>query len=509
MKMNKEKKLTIFICSNYYLEFKKVIEQEGFDDVIIKPFACMCEDKKKIASNNKLLLKNEKKDQSNIIISSRCCEINKLIPENGSFKRVVSEFCFSHFASDRCINQIIDKKGYIIGLNWLTHWQKHLVTMGFDQETARLFFGEFASQLVFFNADIEPAAEQYLQDLSAYLDIPYAVVPLELEFVAIFIRSLVFEWRLHRQSKINKASLNAIQSQCAEYSTILDLLGKIVGLTNKRDIINKIKEIFVIALGGQSFKYWDADYDDLELSEDVKFLSVDAEKSYRLKSQENRFYIKLEHNNQCFGIMEVGDFLFPQYIERYLNFGIEIGKIGGLVLTTIEQYEELVISKNKLLHISYHDSLTGLYNRSYINKFLENIKIDSNLTIFMFDIDGLKYVNDTFGHLEGDKLITGASDIIKQCFRETDIIARIGGDEFMAILPDCKTEMAESFKRRLENMISLHNQEVTDEHLKIGLSSGFAATARQIDSLESLIRQADKCMYMEKREKNYRANIKI
>lgn len=501
-KMNEQKKLNLFICSNYYREYKTVIEQEGFNDVCIKPFGCMCENKRVFVKNQKLLGKHIGEDQSdNIMISSRYCEINKIIPDNNAFTRLQSDFCFSHFASKQYINQIIEEGSYVIGLNWLSHWHKNIEIMGFDQKTARLFFGEFASQLVFFNANIEPEAEKHLQELSAYLGLPYVMIPLDLEYLAIYLRSIVFEWRLQRNQQKNDADMKAIQTQCAEYSTILNLMVKLTSVTTKRDVLEKTKNIFLIVLGGQSFKYWNIDYKEGYLAAEVEMLLSDHEKSYSLKSQENKFYIRLEHNDQCFGVIEVGDFLFSQYLEKYLNFAIEIGNIVSLVLTNIEQYEKLVDSENKLLHLSYHDSLTGLYNRTYINNFLENNKMDRFLTIFMFDIDGLKFVNDTFGHLEGDKLITAASDIIQRCFRETDIVARIGGDEFMAVLPDCETEMAESFKLRLENMIRLHNQQVLETHLKISMSSGFAVTQRQIESIEALMRQADEKMYIEKREK--------
>ncbi len=81
------------------------------------------------------------------------------------------------------------------------------------------------------------------------------------------------------------------------------------------------------------------------------------------------------------------------------------------------------------------------------------------------------------------------------------VIARIGGDKFMAILPDCETDQAALFKKRLENLISFHNEQVLEAHLKISVSSGFAVTERQIETIESLMQQADDLMYREKREK--------
>lgn len=501
MKMNEKSELNLFICENFYLEFQKVVEEEGFDDVSVKPFGCMCENKKNKEKNRVMLGNNKDKHQTNIILSSRYCDINHAIPEEGTFILYQSDFCFNHLASEQCINEIVERKGYIIGLNWLVHWRERIETMGFDQETARRFFHEFASQLVFFDAELDPDAEKYLKEVSTFLEIPHLIVPLNLKFIAIFLKSIIFEWRLNQDNQKNKAAIKDIQSQCAEYAAILDLMGKIASFTNKHDTIEKVKEIFAMVLGAQSFKYWNNEYEDKDLPQEVKEFLLNNKKIYSLDKEQNKFYIKIKQNDQTHGVFEVSDFLFPEYIERYLNFAIEIGKICGLVLTNIEQYDKLIKSENELQHLSFHDGLTGLYNRTYINNFFNENKTENYLTIFMFDIDGLKYVNDNYGHLEGDKLISAASTILKQCFRETDIVARIGGDEFMAILPDCEVEMAGVFKTRLENMIKNHNESIQVKHLTLGVSSGFAVTEKRVETIDSLMQKADDLMYAEKREK--------
>lgn len=499
--MNKKSELNLFICENFYLELQKVLEIEGFNDVIIRPFSCLGENKKNKAKIRDLLESYHVDDQDSIIICSRQCDINQLIPKGATFKVHQSSYCFNHLASEPCINKILDGKGYIIGLNWLVHWREHVKNMGFDQETARHFFHEFADQLVFFNADIEPAAERYLRELSEFLEIPYEIIPLDLNYATMFFKNIVLEWQMDRDNKKNKSTMKDLQAQCAEYAAITDLMGKIASFTNKRDTIEKAKELFVMVLGAQSFKYWNNGYEEMDLSQEVRDLLNNDEKLYALYKEENKFLIKIKNNKQTHGVFEVSDFIFSEYLVKYLNFALEIGKICGLVLTNIEQYEKLIKSEKDLQYLSYHDNLTGLYNRNYINAFLNANRIESYLTIFMFDIDGLKYVNDHFGHLEGDKLISGVSNILKQCFRENDIVARIGGDEFMAILPDCEVEMAGVFKTRLENMIKNHNESIQEKHLTLSVSSGFAVTEKRMETIESLMQKADDLMYAEKREK--------
>ncbi|MHB1484486.1 MAG: GGDEF domain-containing protein [Saccharofermentanales bacterium] len=297
---------------------------------------------------------------------------------------------------------------------------------------------------------------------------------------------------------MNEQTISELQSQCAEYAAILDLIGKIATYTNKRETIEKIKEIFIMVLGAQKFKFWNNEYENDGFAKEISEFFLDSGKTYLLQKERNRFCIKIEQNGKLYGVIDVCDFLFPQYIEKYLNFAIEITKVFGLVLSNIEQYEKLMESEKEFQHLSYHDYLTGLYNRNYLNEMLNKCKNTKYLAVFMFDIDKLKYVNDNFGHAEGDKLICSVSDIFKICFKETDTVARIGGDEFLAILPDCDIDMAESIRNRINETIVQHNATISEPHLRLSLSIGFALSVDNTDTLENIMIKADELMYVDK-----------
>jgi diguanylate cyclase len=110
---------------------------------------------------------------------------------------------------------------------------------------------------------------------------------------------------------------------------------------------------------------------------------------------------------------------------------------------------------SEIEYLSFHDPLTGLYNRRY---YLEELnRLDTSrrlpLTLVMGDVNGLKLTNDSFGHEAGDQLIKRTADILKQSFRTDDILCRYGGDEFVAILPNTDPMMAESIIRRIQHRI--------------------------------------------------------
>lgn len=217
--------------------------------------------------------------------------------------------------------------------------------------------------------------------------------------------------------------------------------------------------------------------------------------------EEVRFCIKIKWQEKIFGVIDVSGFMFPQYLEKYLNFAIEIVKICGLVFSNNEQYEKILRSEQEQRYFSTHDALTDLYNRTYINEILSQQAQSDPCTVFMFDIDRLKFVNDHYGHTEGDKLITNVAKTLKQCFRENEIVARIGGDEFVAVLHGMNQECAEIIQNRIKRQIEIQNDKNPDKNLKISFSMGYAVGDTSEVTIESLMNKADERMYADKMQK--------
>lgn len=496
-------KLNIYICENFFPEFNSVLEKEDFDDVSLVVYPCMCENRAKKIETDKLLQKSKDSGDDGIVICSQSCEVVKLVENEDVFTIRASNYCFNHLANESFIDYILSKGGYIIGLGWLRTWREHLNNAGFDKETAVKFYQEFCRELVFFDAGIDLQSEKNLRGLSEYLEIPYVIIPFKLEPITYMIKSYVFEWRLQKISQTYKELLSEAQAQCAEYSAIFDLMGKIAVHSNKRDTIQKVKEIFLHIFGANQFKYWSNDLEDRNTPKIVSDLIEDNNKDFLLLNDENRFCIKVHWEDRLYGVIDASDFLFPKYIEKYLNFAIEIVKICGLILLNNQQYEKIVRSEKELQYLSYHsyhDALTGLFNRTYINSILKEQSTE-NVSVFMFDIDKLKYVNDNFGHLEGDKIISNSAEILKKCFREDDVLARIGGDEFLAIVKENNIANLALIHDRICKEIKYYNQNTKEEHLKISISIGYILQETREESIEFLMRKADQNMYEDKMRK--------
>jgi len=162
--------------------------------------------------------------------------------------------------------------------------------------------------------------------------------------------------------------------------------------------------------------------------------------------------------------------------------------------------------EQQLHTMSLTDELTGLYNRrGFITLSEQQLKIaertKKNLLLFFTDLDKMKHINDTFGHQEGDKALIDIATILKDVFRESDIIGRMGGDEFAILAIDTTDETREVLIMRLHNTLDDYNRP-EGRNYQLSLSIGIAKyDPEKPCSLDKLMAQADELMYEEKRGK--------
>jgi len=167
------------------------------------------------------------------------------------------------------------------------------------------------------------------------------------------------------------------------------------------------------------------------------------------------------------------------------------GGIGIIEDITLRKQAE-----EKIRHMSFHDQLTDLYNRHYLEEELTRLDTERQLpiSIIMADLNGLKLVNDTYGHLVGDQLLCRAAEIIRQNSRSEDIVARWGGDEFIILLPQTGNEKASQVTRRIAD--ACKNVYIEDIPLSIAIG---IATKKDFDTgLIETLKQAEDNMYEQK-----------
>ena len=166
---------------------------------------------------------------------------------------------------------------------------------------------------------------------------------------------------------------------------------------------------------------------------------------------------------------------------------------------------EMKLREKYLRYLSYHDSLTGLGNRLQFENELNRLETEhvKKAAIILCDIDGLKNVNDTKGHLYGDELIIAAANVLSACLGKSHSVCRIGGDEYAVILRDCTDEETKKLCGSIRSAINDHN--IKEPEIQLSLSIGYTFSDTQELRAYNLFIEADNNMYKEKLEKSSKA----
>jgi diguanylate cyclase (GGDEF)-like protein len=200
---------------------------------------------------------------------------------------------------------------------------------------------------------------------------------------------------------------------------------------------------------------------------------------------------------------------FEQTTQSKIIIFIKVGGVFSVILFLIlifvinRDINLKNIREEELQQLSFSDEMTGLYNRRGFIKmggkrFEEAVQFNRKLYLFFIDMDGLKKINDSLGHEYGDKAIISLSNLLKQSFRLTDVIARMGGDEFAVIMVDDHVTPETIHKRLLKKINDFNETKRNEFHLSFSLGVERFDPTNPI-SIEEMLKIADKKMYKQKR----------
>lgn len=276
----------------------------------------------------------------------------------------------------------------------------------------------------------------------------------------------------------------------------------------------------------------------LDLNERVRMVILDLDYNYLMFNKTHEDFMKkhlnlninigdnyldkykedLEHKKNVLNHLENALRGETIYDEFSYTFGDEEIFISSTYIPIYDKYDKLIgininlddITEQKeneteMLNLSYRDSLTGLYNRRSLTTKIQELEKEQNLGIIYFDINGLKFMNDAFGHEDGDKLIVTIVKEIESVIPQDSLVFRFGGDEFIAIIKNLTLKRNELLANKIVSNLS--SKKINE--ISISLSYGVAVRHKS-ENIEDTIKRAEDNMYENKilfSESNYLSNI--
>jgi len=197
------------------------------------------------------------------------------------------------------------------------------------------------------------------------------------------------------------------------------------------------------------------------------------------------------------GVMGVGSHRYREFPDWEVRMLGTISNQIGMAIENAQLYEHA-------LQLAFTDSLTGLYNRRYLmeqieREFIRAERSKSPFSLIMVDLDGLKDINDSYGHHHGDAFLREVGRIIKVNTRASDVAARWGGDEFMLLATEADSASSSKIAERVRSQVGRYRMEIDGRKVGITISAGVVSYPAHALGISELIKNVDEAMYNAKR----------
>lgn len=328
------------------------------------------------------------------------------------------------------------------------------------------------------NAEVRDAYVSY-KDVAGYIQVQ--------TWVGIVIVILFALYAVLYGIKTSKEAIERQYIEEEEYRITIDTLVEGVFLLDTAFEIVKINKVGEVLTG------W--------LSEDANGMSIND--IFDIKDEITNESIQLSLDNSDKGD-KAAILNNKMGLEAIITFNQSFirdrhGKVTGYVVT-FRDISERRKKEKEIYRMTYIDQVTDIYNRTYFEE-SKSKYTDQRLypiSVVQGDINGLKFINDAFGHAKGDELLKDAAVVLKKHFRDEDLICRVGGDEFTVIMAGTESSEASRIITSVEDEMESIEKTSGEHKFYVSIALGSATSKTRSENLENIIRRADDSMYKKK-----------
>ena len=335
------------VCENLRHEAEAVLMTENFTEVKLSVTSATCF--KSHADQLHIQPGSDGKAPAEI----SCGMLNSLVKclnNNPPCGRQDMDLCFSALVNREFMKTLLEQGCWLISPGWLAGWKIHMRAWGFNLITAREFFAKSTKRIVLLDTQVNAASRDQLAELASYVERPFEIIPIGLDFMRQFVRNLVFDWQLKDRNAEAQAASQDMRRMLSNQIMAFDLVARLSSMKSEEQAILGIAEMFTILFAPKNICYvpmFDGKPgpgalfpNDREPDPSLIARMITLRENYRWDGGDS-FALRIGSPEETLGIVEVSGFSFPQHRQQYLNFALGLAGVCALTIRSARAYERL------------------------------------------------------------------------------------------------------------------------------------------------------------------------
>ncbi|MEI6179477.1 MAG: diguanylate cyclase [Chloroflexales bacterium] len=346
-------KLCLRVCALYQESVARAIRELGYTWVQVEGYTLPCSQPQRQRQPVHGVFRPPPPDGTEVLIIGACslppsaAEHAPMLPHQW----VRLDHCLAMVTGREIWESETRTGAYLLTPSWLKRWREQLQRWGFDRASARQFFHECARELLLLDTGTDLDALAELEQFAAYVDRPYRVRRISLDYLKLFLAKIVLEWRLSIVEAQTQQMLQPANRKIAEYAMAFDLLVQMSQIQSEEATITAIQNLFAMLFGCTEL-----DYAQIKAGQISQVFSLQGKPEartaleqalatmpgdYALMERENGFYLRIHSHHEPLGLVAVYNIALPEHRTEYLNLGLAITSLCGLALVNARTYAAL------------------------------------------------------------------------------------------------------------------------------------------------------------------------
>lgn len=341
-----QREFYIFLCDFLIPEVSDILSRKNYGDVKLVGIPAGCRGHHiNIGKIGEVLSQNNHESSGVLIGSASCMDLNKdILMGMPNLKLLQQEQCMELFLNREVIYHFIRQGCYLISSGWLKNYRKQIENWGFgDTETARGFFRESMKKILWLDTQLPDDLTESIKAVSAYTGLSYETLPVGMSHCEQLIDGLVMQWKMDVEQESTNLILSRSSIRFANYFMILSQLDTLIQLADEKEIVQVIFDLINVLFAPRNIEY--VSFKDDQVLQKFAY----KEEAGSLQSQSGQpFEIEVAYKGMLFGIFNVMELQFPQYLEQYKEMSRVISQIAALSIANAREYQVTQKQKEQL-----------------------------------------------------------------------------------------------------------------------------------------------------------------